>query len=281
MRVRRTSVAASVTLLATANGLPVPAENGGRHGSQQSAACDPSTSFHFMHLGVCHCPCVLIDVGLNTGKSLMTWGAEAATRAERHSDRLAECASSGDTCYYGFEANPVFDTRLQSLETKLRAEGRRVKIFTSTVFNLHGNAAEFMVDRSTRQNSEGEAVTSTLESSKRLVFQDRAGNWRHRNATVAERFKRTLVRSTDASAFFASVLGASTGFAGAKIDVEGFEYTLLPHLLLRSPRTLCDLDVLAVEWHEPDVKVKFAGHTDHLIWFLTHAACNVTLLDWK
>ena len=208
MRVRRRSVAASISLLTGAMGLPVPAESVGRHASHQSAACDPSTSFHFMHLGVCHCPCVLIDVGLNTGKSLKTWAAEAATRAERHSARLAECASSSYTCYYGFEANPAFDARLQSLETKLRGEGTRVKLFTSTAFNLHSNAAEFMVDRSTRQNSEGEAVTSTLESSKRLVFQDRAGNWRHRNATVAERFKRTLVRSTDASAFFASVLGA-------------------------------------------------------------------------
>ena len=235
------------------------------------------------HLGVGRCPCVLIDVGLNNGSSLLEWARLAAVHRELPAGsqaRLAQCALSVDTCYYGFEANPIFDERLRTLERRLQDEGVRVKLFTSTAFNTHGRQAEFLVERSSRQSTEGEAVGSTLEPSKKLVFIDKAGLWRHNNRTVSSRYRRAMVRSADAAAFFAAVLAADTGFVAAKIDIEGFEYELLRHVLLTQPRVLCSLGVLAVEWHENMVP-KHAGATDKLAWLLEAPGCNVSLLPWK
>lgn len=42
-------------------------------------------------------------------------------------------------CYYGFEANDVFDGPLHTIEQSLRAWGRPVKLFTSTAFNVRAN----------------------------------------------------------------------------------------------------------------------------------------------
>ena len=64
-----------------------------------------------------------------------------------------------------------------------------------------------------------------------------------------------------------------------KMDIEGFEYQLLPQLMMNAPRVLCDLGVLAIEWHEHMVP-KYAGHTEKLLWWFNHSACNLTALSW-
>ena len=69
------------------------------------------------------------------------------------------------------------------------------------------------------------------------------------------------------------------GSAGVQSSIEGFEYQLLPHLMMHTPRTLCDLGVLAIEWHEHMVP-KYAGATAHLTYMMSHSFCNVTLLGW-
>ena len=114
-----------------------------------------------------------------------------------------------------------------------------------------------------------------------------AGKWRHnKNKTVGDvtsahgggRYKRETVASTDAGAFL-SALHAHSDFVSLKLDIEGFEYQLLPHLMMHAPRALCGLGVMAAEWHESMVP-KYTGTTTHLNWFLTHAECNVTVIDW-
>ena len=238
-----------------------------------TASCPDSV--HYAHLGVCHCTCVLIDVGLNTGKSLREWAREAAPQVP--TSRLRECAESADTCYYGFEANPRFDSTLTAKETKMRSAGKRVRLFTGTAFNTHDQPTTFLVDRNARMTSEGVATGSTLEGDMMLTFMDKDGKWRHNpNKTVAERYKRETVRSIDASAFLSAVLAASD-WVGMKLDIEGFEYALLPHLLVQSPRALCGLKVLAIEWHPVP---KQSGANEHLSWLLQQPACNVTLVTW-
>lgn len=187
--------------------------------------CDHG-SFHWRHVHACHCPCVLVDVGLNTGQSLMNWALMASKREERslRTAKLAKCIASKDTCFYGFEANPAFDEPLLQLEARLRQGQRRVKIFTSTAFNVHSDPATLYV-QPTPSMSNGSALPayqpghrvkqyapgSTLVASKAGF--DRAPV-HGRNAG----YRATTVRSMDASVFFLSVLDANTGFAAAKIE---------------------------------------------------------------
>ena len=53
--------------------------------------------------------------------------------------------------------------------------------------------------------------------------------------SVKDHYQRVNVSTVDAGAFLTS-LAKWSGFVGVKIDVEGFEYRLLPHLLLTVPR---------------------------------------------
>ena len=70
-----------------------------------------------------------------------------------------------------------------------------------------------------------------------------------------------------------------------KIDIEGFEYTLLHHLLKTKPEALCSIDLLAVEWHDrifPMYKGQTLNLTEHL-----RATCfqlkmpGPVVLGWK
>jgi len=258
--------------------------SGGFHGtrSRQQRACGTN---HMAAFQVCHCACVIVDIGLNNGDSLLQWAPEALSLASGDAswparrEQLSQCiADNATTCYYGFEANPVFDKQLKELEGRLRAEERRVKLFTSTAFNVHSDPTEFLVEpRSSRSGNTG----STLEKEKRFAFIDRSGMWRqnvHKNVSVTERYRTVHVPSIDAAEFLAD-LTASSDFIALKLDIEGFEFTLLPYLLLTNPRALCALSVMAVEWHERMVP-KYHGVVAHLHYMMTHSFCNVTTLGW-
>jgi hypothetical protein len=264
----------------------------------RDTACDRN-AFHWRHVGACCCPCVLIDVGVNLGGSLTAW---PHTLARMHAKdearrpalrRLKACAASATTCYYGFEANPLFDKQLQLVEHNARAEGRRVKIFTSTAFNVHNGSAAFFVQQDNHSIPAADAhfsrnigglhsrffhwgPGSTLDAAK--VGPTRA--LRARNKSFPN-FREVTVRSVDASHFLASVLASEgTQIVAAKLDIENFEYTLLPHLLLSNARShICGLDLLAVEWHKH--RTKYIEDSAHLSWLLEHHLCNVTLLPWK
>lgn len=175
----------------------------GAHG-RRGRSCGES---HRTHLGLCRCACVLVDVGLNDGSTLESWALEAARSGGRpvggglndpavrallaqsggdylrgdgawpsRRAQLEACTASADdpdperrTCYYGFEANGVFDQPLGAIEAGLRAKGRHVKLFTSTAFNVHANPATFLVEpKSSRTGNTG----ATLEKSKTFWFVD-------------------------------------------------------------------------------------------------------------
>ena len=196
------------------------------------------------------------------------------TKARRA--KLEQCVTDNSTCYYGFEANKVFDHPLGELEHELRKQGRPVKLFTSTAFNVNNETTTFLVEP---KHGHSGNTGGTLERDKKMVFVDKSGVWRHNNnVSVSERYHRQTVKSISAGPFLAD-LAASSDFLAMKMDIEGFEYTILPHLLLTQPRALCAVDVMAIEWHERMVP-KFAGASHHLGFMMRHADCGTTLLDW-
>jgi len=63
------------------------------------------------------------------------------------------------------------------------------------------------------------------------------------------------------------------------LDIEAFEYRLLPHLLLSSPQTLCAVSLLVIEWHEK-INARYEGKGDSLEWLLRQPECNMTVMRW-
>ena len=255
----------------------------------------------------CSCRCIFVDVGLNDGDTLMNWpqtalremGRDALdnARTRRRHAEMTSCLSDSNrrsTCYLGFEANPSFTGRLQTLERQLRANGVCVELSTSTAFGITNGRATLHVD-SVTQSSLG----STLDPRKPVVgpLQISRLNLTANHTYSAER----QVSSRDAAQFLQSLHGMRTNlttgpqhppFIAMKLDVEGFEYTLLRNLLKRvthtglqpnkstSRQALCDIAVLAVEWHEKTGAADYKGRTEVLMKSLQQPNCHTIVLKW-
>ena len=104
------------------------------------------------------------------------------------------------------------------------------------------------------------------------------GRWKVNYATsAAKAYKTTHIASVNASQFLGALIEWSD-FVGVKLDVEGYEFSLLPNILSNSPGALCGLDLLAVEWHR---HAKNASRLEHTIKKqLGLSSCNPWLLDW-
>ena len=68
-------------------------------------------------------------------------------------------------------------------------------------------------------------------------------------------------------------------FVAVKLDIEGFEYTLLPYLLRR--RAIAPVHVLAVEWHEKTGAPAYQGRTWALMKALEKSGNGTVVLPWK
>ena len=64
-----------------------------------------------------------------------------------------------------------------------------------------------------------------------------------------------------------------------KMDIEGFEYTLLPYLLRR--RAIAPVHVLAVEWHEKTGAPAYQGRTWALMKALGKPGNGTVVLPWN
>lgn len=235
------------------------------------------SSVHKAHLGTCHCQCVFIDVGMNRATEFVL--PEVLQRARNaipgaKLDALENCINSSNTCYYGFEANPYWTDALEATESNARSKGLRAKIFTGTAFNTHGGHTTFYVQPPGLENSQG----STLEASEHPSIKLNGSGWRWTKDWAVNKYAHVNVSSTDAGEFLAAVAEGSS-FVAIKIDIEGFEYTLIPHLLLNSPAALCAIDVAALEWHERH-NLRWKGYGAHLACMLKHQMCGVDLVPW-
>ena len=280
-----------------------------------------ATAKQSLSLGACDCQCILVDVGMNDGRSVQSWPS-VATRFARELgvpvgyrqyapatakqsavlDRLEACGiQTRSSCYMGFEANPLHTPVLTALQERMRGDGACVSLSTSTAFSVHDGHTTFYVQPASLRDG---AVGSTLDNRKPVIADKR--HLRTLNAKqlaqahydpqrIASRGMASLVRSVmqpgredthvalDAtwrqSLRRLHAHGARPFFA-IKMDLEGFEYTLLPQMLRRSQREeLCKVDVLAIEWHERMMPVH-SGKTAEFFAQLAELRCNVTVLMW-
>ena len=235
-------------------------------------------SLHAQYLGVCQCDCTFVDVGLNDGDSLLSWYKTVRFKHTDAASGVKSCArGAGTACYYGFEANPVFNGTLLALESRLLNANVRVKVFVSTAFSTHADGALLFVQP---PEHDAKATGSTLEPHKKISTMSSRGQFRvdvNRNAKNS--YASARVASVDATAFLAAIVRDSNVTA-VKVDVEGYEYELLSHVLLTRPQSLCELDLLAVEWHEGTRLPMHRGHRAHLEWMLDQRPCRVQAVPY-
>ena len=232
------------------------------------------------------CSCTLIDVGLNDGSTMESWalhayslidslhlgstntsrggvGASALRQAHRGvkkakggmirymtewsaqfrrallhqshprveamAERLRWCvanpdhASRVDPCYYGFEPNPSFAPAHAALLRNMSQRGLHARIFSAAISTSDGTAELQLNPDTTRSALHGQG-----------------------NAQLPRVQVPTLdVRHLVAGANPWRRLPRNHGFLAMKIDVEGVEQKLLRRL----GAAVCDIDLLAVEWH--------------------------------
>ena len=266
--------------------------------------------------GECLCQCIFVDVGLNNGDTLTSWpkvAVQAMGRAQPINDardaypvlRHAEMASClkptnrHKACYFGFEANPSFTERLQALERQLRRAGVCVQLYTSTAFGTTNGHANLHVDSITKGST-----GSTLDPQKPVVgprmipaLKLTNSTGRYGGATPEQRKEMEQaalhlsysavqqVATRDGAEFLHSLRSLQTPrrhhppFVAVKLDIEGFEYTLLPYLLRR--RAIAPVHVLAVEWHEKTGAPAYQGRTWALMKALEKSGNGTVVLPWK
>ena len=128
------------------------------------------------------------------------------------------------------------------------------------------------------------ALDASLEGSRQEHYLDKHGWHRDRNVQVkdSKAFATINVSTIDAAPFLAHLVAASE-FVAVKLDIEGHEYEVVRHVLLSQPRALCDLDILAVEWHEGGFTASAGlpgNSTGVLKWLLEDSSCKVHLFQW-
>ena len=188
--------------------------------------------------------------------------------------RLGRCVANATAtaCYYGFEANAHFTSKLEALQRRRRSQGYKVTLFTSTAFATRNGALRFAVDKSAFHLGSGIEGCHTVPTSL--------------SATPAAASAPAVVRAVDAAQFLASVAASEyTGLLAAKIDIEGCEYSIIPHILPKlcaSPRGRAEL--LAIEWHligGANFSSVLEQHPAvHLSRQLEAPDCNIVSLAW-
>ena len=94
---------------------------------------------------------------------------------------------------------------------------------------------------------------------------------------MADRAQRVSVASIDAGAFLQS-LHDTSDFVALKMDIEGFEFKLVDHLLNRHREAVCGVRLWAIEFHER-LSALYHGHAEKLKKEM-HKCGTLVLLDW-
>ena len=262
------------------------------------------------NLGPGRCTCTLVDVGLNDGGTLLQWPKTAAAvlarrggaEDQRLSKSLRQCvATPAETCYTGFEMQARYTVGLREQERSHRRAGGRVQLFTETAFSTSSNPVEAYVDP-----LGGGTGTSLVGDVKRTYrWKDAQGKGHRLNSDeplgsnftrthsslpavvqtyLQQPVVRTAVAAIDAGDFLCEAT-ARSDFVAIKLDVEAFEFSLLPSLILKHPAELARLPLLAAEWHESSLVGERRqqvpdGAQKALAWLLSGPLFNTTVLDW-
>jgi len=134
---------------------------------------------------------------------------------------------------YLFEANPVFNEALVRSKEKYTAKGMKVHIFPSTVADIEDGIRTFYIDT---VNKDHDFWGSSIYAE-------------HHDAK-ASNAKGTRLTSVNLALWLLQNF-SPRDFVVVKMDIEGAEYELVPHLAQMKAGIV--IDHLLVEWHHFDV----------------------------
>ena len=149
-------------------------------------------------------------------------------------------------CAIGIEPNPRHTLRLNMLQARLNRLGAPVLILTGTAAATHSGVLR--LSRASKAKDKWQDVGASAAPSQ--------GNFllsSNNSSSKNDAKSQVLVKALDLADLVSLVTSRikeqqKGGKLLMKLDVEGTEYTLLPHLALK--KHLCSIDLLFIEWHE-------------------------------
>lgn len=140
-----------------------------------------------------------------------------------------------DVCSFGFEPNPDHTNELIKLEDDYKRRGQHAVVFKETVVSNYNGQATLFHDA--KKNKKSLDLAASI-----FIF--------NRNMSTSE---NVTVGSIDIAMFLHSFILNRLGQTNesrivAKVDIEGAEYIVLPHLF-NTGRALCGIDFAYVEYH--------------------------------
>jgi len=207
------------------------------------------------------CPHVYLDVGSNIGVQIRKlyqpelYPRSPVLRLFRANFGTDRCG----VCAVGFEANRRHTQRLHTLQSRLRAAGAGVHVYVPAAAGSSDGISRFTFD----QNNTCDTSTA------RIDCDTEGGSSAAPTATARNRptavLRTDVVRSIDLARILLLIDELMRAAAAAqarpqrgrlvmKLDVEGTEFALLPHLL--ATQALCVVDVAFIEWHDAAISAE-------------------------
>ncbi|GJJ73022.1 hypothetical protein EMPS_05380 [Entomortierella parvispora] len=176
---------------------------------------------------------VFVDLGANRADSMEAFLKISNSKFQFDYPRPA-WAKHEDAEIFLFEANPVFNTDLVKAKDKYTARGIKVNIFPSTVVDVQDGIRTFFLDT---VNKDHDFWGSSIY----------AEHW----DAVASGLKGTNLTSINLAGWLLRNF-LPRDYVVIKMDIEGAEYEVVPHLAEMGAGIV--VDQLLVEWH-PSIMV--------------------------
>ena len=198
--------------------------------SQRSIAGDGRDDYIKEKRQFAECKQVYLDVGSNIGvqvRKLFEPQLYPGAPVLALFDAYFGTDRSGRVCAIGIEMNPVHTARLKRLEDHYRTVcGYTVRFLTETAASSQDlNNLTFWTDRTDAENHE----------------------WGASLMPRTELTESHAVRTLDLARFILEEIRPFASTVVMKLDIEGAEFDVIPHLLLRG--AFCDLDLVFAEVH--------------------------------
>jgi FkbM family methyltransferase len=208
---------------------------------------------------------VFLDFGANTGDSIRSFALGEKSFQGGHALLGRGGKDSGKWDIWGFEPNPAFNDKLQTLERDLRASKLangesqyNVRIMRESVANTVGGVVDFYLDT---VNPDKNFWGSSLKENHPDVVKSKKAKIQVNSYDVAKLIMENYTKDD---------------FIIVKMDIEGSEYDLLPHFFRVG--VLNYIDEFACEWHKYMEPADAKGVTRYLKWMMKEA--GVKLLQW-
>ena len=196
------------------------------------------------------CVNIFLDLGSNVGVQVRKffepkkYTSQVSQIMEVFAERFGRDRRGPTNCVFSFEPNPKHTPQLQRIETVYRALGYRHLHFPMAVSSENTTLTLLRA-----QNNQFDADAHLIKNREDLQHQRLKAHVSRANTTVTA----TVVDFVEFLRVHVLARQLPTGMRGKgqvviKMDIEGEEYNLLPHLITSG--VLCQsTDLLLIEWH--------------------------------